>query len=113
MEQEYARVKVVVDHDLCWSFALFGIVGPSEVPPQLIGMDLFKEITAVSERFEVEQFDFDASVRAFDIAMGVGRGRRQEAMGDAPGLDFSVETVTPYGTFGAAVFGAVVGRENA
>ena len=62
--------------------------------------------------FQVQEFRFDEAVKAFDIGMGIGGGRGNEAMGCARGANDRREAREAFRFFLAAKFSAVIGRHG-
>lgn len=89
-----------------------GAVFAGEVEEVLVGGRGGEEVRGVVETFQIEELGFDRGVAAFDIGIGVGVGRRVEAVSGADGREGAVKTVGTVVDGVAVELGAEVGADD-
>ena len=97
MEQEYSgrEIRGFDGQQVGRAFVAARTVLAGGVVPELIG-GLGKEICFGGKNLSIEEFGFDGVVDTFDIGIGIGAGRRIEAVLGVEGLlDAQVKTVGP------------------
>ena len=63
-----------------WAFVTTGTIFARGIVPELVGGRFGQEVAFRRKDLSIEEFGFDGVVDAFDIGIGVGTGRRIEAM---------------------------------
>ena len=115
MEQEDSGIEVrrFLFQEVQGAFPVPRAIFAAHIVPELIGGHFGKEVLGIAEVFQIVEFGFNGAVDAFDIAIGVGAGRRDEAMRGAKECFDSVgKAAVSFAVGGTIELAAVVGLDN-